>query len=120
MNLYLDDDIASLELARLLRRAGHDVVRPADNGLSGHDDPVHLTWAIEHSRVLFTANHRDYLKLHNLLRKAGGHDPGIITLRRENDPRRDLTNRGIVVAMRNLEQSGLDLKDGLFVLNHWR
>ena len=120
MNLYLDDDIASLELTRLLRRAGHDVVRPADAGLSGQDGPVHLTWAIEHSRVLFTANHRDFAKPHNLLRTAGGHNPGIITLRRENDPRRDLTNRGIVVAMRNLEQSGMELADGLFVLNQWR
>src|SRR5437879_1466277 len=46
MRLYLDDDLANPLLAGLLRKAGHDVVLPADVGMSGQDDAVHLTYAI--------------------------------------------------------------------------
>ena len=46
MMLYLDDDIAWPLLAKLLRNAGHDVQWPSDIGMSGSEDPVHLTRAI--------------------------------------------------------------------------
>ena len=45
MLLYLDDDIIETVLVKLLRKAGHDVVIPADGGLAGADDPVHFTRA---------------------------------------------------------------------------
>jgi hypothetical protein len=35
MRLYLDDDSASLLLARLLRQTGHDVCVPSDVGMAG-------------------------------------------------------------------------------------
>jgi hypothetical protein len=43
MRLYLDDDSVSGLLIRLLNNAGHDVEIPADGGLSGQDDAMHLT-----------------------------------------------------------------------------
>ena len=46
MNLYLDDDVVSAVLIKLLRRTRHDVVTPADNGLSGSPDVRHLEFAI--------------------------------------------------------------------------
>jgi hypothetical protein len=52
MRLYLDDDSASALLARLLRGAGHDVETPKDAGLSGEDDSVHFTHAVQAARVL--------------------------------------------------------------------
>ena len=51
MKLYLDDDSASALLARLLAQASHDVQVPADAGLSGDDDPVHLGHAIQDDRI---------------------------------------------------------------------
>jgi hypothetical protein len=120
MKLYLDDDVASAVLVRMLAKAAHDVVRPVDAGLLGVEDPVHFWYAIDQSRTLLTGNHRDYLRLHNLVIKAQGHHPGVIAIRRDNDPRRDLTDRGAAVALRNLESSGLALADGFFILNDWR
>jgi hypothetical protein len=35
MNLYLDDDSAKASLVRLLRKAGHQVIIPADAQLAG-------------------------------------------------------------------------------------
>lgn len=67
MRLYLDDDSVSGLLIRLLSNVGHDVEIPADAGLAGEDDPVHLTYAVEEDRVFLSGNHNDFRKLHNLL-----------------------------------------------------
>jgi hypothetical protein len=47
MRLYLDDDSVDRILVQLLRQAGHDVQIPNDVGMSGEDDPVHLTYTIK-------------------------------------------------------------------------
>lgn len=120
MKLYLDDDLAWHLLIRLLVEAGHEVQLPADLNQSGEHDAVHLTQSIRDSRVLISGNHHDFEKLHYLVLESGGHHPGILIVRRDNDPKRDLSPRGIVVALNNLANSGLDLADCFHVLNHWR
>jgi D-serine dehydratase len=77
MRFYLDDDTAYPLLARLLRQAGHDVELPADAGIAGSDDPVHLTHAIDTDRSCISQNYRDFENLHNLVMRSGGHHPGI-------------------------------------------
>jgi predicted nuclease of predicted toxin-antitoxin system len=120
MRLYLDNDSADPLLAQLLRNAGNDVELPRDAGLSGEADPVHLKHAITDTRVLLTKNYRDFLYLHNLIVAAQGHHPGILVVRQDNDPRRDMTPRGIVHALANLEAAGVTIADGYHILNHWR
>ena len=102
MRLYLDDDLASVLLARLLRNAGHDVEVPLEVSRSGSKDAVHLIHAIQERRVCLSGNYKDFAILHNLIVVAQGSHPGIIVVRRDNDPTRDLTPRGIVGAIRNL------------------
>ena len=72
MKLHLDDDTASGLLAKLLRKAGHDVQLPVDIGIVGQSDPVHLTRAIRDGRVCMTKNYDDYWLLHALLMQAKG------------------------------------------------
>jgi predicted nuclease of predicted toxin-antitoxin system len=120
MRLYLDDDSAGTLLTRLLAQAGHEVQVPADVGLSGDDDPVHLAHAIQQNRVLLSHNHRDFRNLHNLVMIAQGHHPGILIVRRDNDPHRDLKPRGIVRALRNLLAAGVSFPDQFHILNQWR
>jgi hypothetical protein len=120
MRLYLDDDSAAALLARLLRQAGHDVEIPADARLTGEDDVVHLTYAVKEDRVFLTGNHRDSLNLHNLVMQVKGHHPGILVVRRDNDPRRELTPAGIVRAIRNFETANVPVADEYVILNHWR
>jgi predicted nuclease of predicted toxin-antitoxin system len=120
MKLYLDDDSAAKLLAALLRSAGHDVQLPADVGLSKAHDPVHLVQAVQEDRALLTKNHDDFLQLHNLIVRAGGSHPGILVVRHDNDPSRDLKPAGIVRAIRKLEASGVPIRDGFHILNHWR
>ena len=120
MRLYLDDDSTDAHLVRLLTQAGHDICLPADVGLSGAADPVHLTVAVRESRVLLSRNNHDFEALHDLVLQVQGHHPGILIVCRENDPRRDLTPRGIVHAIKNLLAANIPLEDQFLILNHWR
>jgi hypothetical protein len=118
--LYLDDDIASPVLARLLRAAGHDVLLPADVGLSGEKDPVHLTRAIREDRATLTRNYGDFETLHNLIMQARGHHPGVLLVRRDDQAKRNMTPAAIVRALRNLEASSLPIDDHCYELNPWQ
>jgi hypothetical protein len=120
MLLNLDDDSTDPLLVRLLIAAGHDVQIPADAGLTGRKDPGHLMHAIKRGRVFLTHNHEDFELLHTLVLLVGGHHPGILVVRRDNDVKRDLKPKGIVRAIRNLLAAKVPIADELHILNHWR
>lgn len=120
MRLHLDDDTASPLLAKLPRRAGHDAQLPSDIGMVGAPDAVHLTQAIGDVRVCPTRNHDDFWILHNLLKQALGHHHGIIVVRQDNDPTRDMSPKGIVSAIRKIGTAGAPIADEFIILNHWR
>lgn len=120
MKLYLDDDSAAPLLARLLSQAGHDVQSPGDVGLSGEDDAVHLRHAARDGRAIITGNYRDFFNLHLLIVQLQGHHSGVLVVRRDNDPSRDLTPAGIVRALRNLLAANVPVQDQYVILNHWR
>jgi Domain of unknown function (DUF5615) len=104
----------------LLQLGGHDVQIPEDVGMSGEDDAVHLAHAIRGDRALLSHNHRDFRNLHNLVMQAQGHHAGILIVRKDNDPTRDLKPPGVVRAVRNLERSAIPPGDQYHILNHWR
>jgi predicted nuclease of predicted toxin-antitoxin system len=116
MRLYLDEDSAASVLVAMLRRGGHDV----EVGQVGDRDPEVLRRAIMRGRVLLSHNHDDFRDLHDLLVAAMGHHPGILVVRKDNDPSRDLSIRGITLAIEKLEQSGLQINDEFHILNQWR
>jgi Domain of unknown function (DUF5615) len=120
MKLYLDDDSADALLVALLGREGHDVESPAEAGMVGQYDSVHLTHAVREDRVLLSRNHDDFENLHDLIVQVQGHYPGLMIVRRDNDPSRDLKPAGIVRAIRNLLAAGVPIRDGFHILNHWR
>jgi predicted nuclease of predicted toxin-antitoxin system len=120
MRLYLDDDSASPLLANLLRKGGHDPQVPSEINMGGAPDAVHLTRAIADDRICVTRNHDDFWILHNLIKQARGHHPGLFVIRQDNDPTRDLTPKGIVSTIRKLEAAGVPIRDEFIVLNHWR
>jgi len=85
MLLYLDDDSVDRVLIRRLIDAGHDVLTPRAAGTAGHADPVHFMHAIRTGRVLLTYPHEDFTLLNELVLLAGGHHPGILIVRRDQD-----------------------------------
>jgi hypothetical protein len=86
--------------------------------LAGDDDPVHLTHAVLQDRVLLSYNYRDFEQLHDLVVAVQGHHPGILVVRKDNDPKRDLTMHGIVRALAKLIASGAPIADEYHILNH--
>jgi predicted nuclease of predicted toxin-antitoxin system len=120
MRLYLDDDSVSRALIGLLRNAGHDVQRPADVSLSGADDVLHLSEAARANRVLLSRNQDDFRNLHALVQIVQGHYPGILIVRKDNDPRRDMAPVDIVRAIGKLLNAGIPVADQFHILNHWR
>jgi hypothetical protein len=122
LKLYLDDCSNSDLLADLLRQAGHEVVRPTEEGigLEGEDDDVHFDFAAAHGLTLITKNPADFKALHDLeLRHAG-----ILAVYQDNDPSRDMSNADIVRAIRNLEEAvqhgGPPIHGEFHTLNDWR
>jgi predicted nuclease of predicted toxin-antitoxin system len=120
MKLYLDDDTAAALLVKLLTQAGHDVEVPADVGMAGKEDPLHLAYTIRTSRVILTRNYQDFEHLHLLVMQSQGHHPGILVIRRDDDPRRNMSPKDIVRAIHNLLAAGVPLDDQYYVLNQWQ
>jgi hypothetical protein len=58
--------------------------------------------------------------LHDLVMTVGGHHPGALVVRKDNNPKRDLTLPGIVGALTRLLASGLPIADSYHILNHYR
>src|SRR4051812_7737476 len=109
-----------MPISRMLMSAGHDVQSSGTAGMLGEEDAVQFAQAIRMQRIIFTGNHDDFERLHKLIIAAEGHHPGVVAIRRENNPPRDLTLRGIANALGKLAASGLKLESEFFVLNQWR
>ena len=105
-------------LASLLSRARHDVTTAVQAALLGRSDPVQLTHSIAEDRVCLSRNYEDFEELHLLLQQGRGRHAGIVVVRRENDPTRDMTPKGI--AIRKLEMAGVPIANEYIVLNQWR
>jgi predicted nuclease of predicted toxin-antitoxin system len=120
MKLYLDDNLAGKGLEAHLVKAGHSVVRSHQAGLLGASDARHLAHAIRIGLVALTNDWKDFEDLHYLILAAVGRHPGVITVRYDSDPSRDMKPTAIVKALGKLESSGIPLANELVMLNHWR
>jgi predicted nuclease of predicted toxin-antitoxin system len=120
MRMLIDENMINRRLSTRLQAAGHDVVLADDVGLLSVSDARVLAWAVGQSRPVLTRDHGDFGDLHDLVLACGGHHPGMLVVRFDNDPRHNLTDRGIATALTNLEASRTPIRDQIHVLNHWR
>ena len=120
MRLLLDENMRDPVLATRLKAQGHDPILASDAGLLSATDPRVLIWAIAQALPVLTRDNEDFEDLHDLVTAAAGHHPGVLVVRFDNDPRHNLTDRGIASAIKKLESSGVPIADRLHVLNLWR
>jgi hypothetical protein len=120
MNLYLDDNSIKPSLVNLLRRAGHQVTLPVDLGIAGVSDARHLASCAGLGLVLLTRDHDDFLDLHDLVQATHGRHAGILVVRGDNDPSRDMKDRDIVRSLANLEAAQVPIENEFNILNYWR
>jgi predicted nuclease of predicted toxin-antitoxin system len=120
MRFLVDENMNSPRIASRLQAQGHHPVLASDVGLLSVADSRVMIWAIAQAVPVLTRDHDDFEDLHDLLMAAGGHHPGILVVRFDNDPRHNLTDRGIASAIHKLESSGISIPDRIHVLNQWR
>ncbi len=120
MRLYLDDDCTDRRLVAELRKAGHEVVLPADIGQGGAKDARHMIYVLREQLPLLSRNYDDFELLHEVVRVSGGHHAGILLIRSDKKRSRNLSPTMIVACMAKLEKAGAPIADHVQVLNHWR
>ncbi len=120
MRLLLDDNMSDRRLAARLRAQGHDPVLSIEAGLQSATDAKVFIGAITQDLPVLTRDIEDFTDLHHLIIASRGHHPGVLVVRFDNDPRHNLTDRGIASAISKLEASGALIADRIHVLNHWR
>jgi predicted nuclease of predicted toxin-antitoxin system len=120
MKFLIDENLSSPRLASRLRSQGHDPVLASDVGLLSVTDARVFTFAITQDLPVLTRDSEDFEDLHDLIMTAAGHHPGILIIRFDNDPRHNLTDRGIATALSELESSGVPIRDQIHALNQWR
>lgn len=86
----------------------------------GRSDTLQLIYAVENDRIFVTGNHSDFEDLHDLVVLCGGSHPGVFTIRKENNPRRDMKPGHIVTAIANIENVVTSMRNLLICLNDWR
>jgi hypothetical protein len=118
--LYLDECLDGDLLIALLRNAGHEVEYPRHAGTSGSDDEQQLQFAARQGLVLVTQNVRDFLDLHDSWQEAGRTHSGLLLVYRSGSPAKDMGAHDIVHAIARLLETGLPIRNELYVLNHWR
>ncbi len=84
-DLYTDHNVA-LQIAVLLRAAGHDVVTARERNLERAGDDEQLLAAAEVGRLLITHNAKDFILLHDAWRRwskawnLAAHHAGILVI----------------------------------------
>ncbi len=120
MKLLLDENMSDRRLAARLRAHGHDPTLAADAGLLSVTDARVLIFSIAGSLPVLTQDSDDFEDLHDLVIAAAGHHAGILIVRFDNDPRHNLTDRGIATAISKLEFAGASISNRIHILNQWR
>ena len=120
MTIYLDDDVSDHLLIRMLRTAGHTVIAPGEAGSAGQADPRHLLDALRQGAAIVTRNVEDFEDLHFLVVGASGAHAGIFLIHSEAVKKRNMKRHEIVAAFTKYESAGLDPRNQLINLNHWR
>ena len=120
MRFLVDENLSSPRLASRLRDQGHNPILAHGVGLLSTTDAKVLAFAIVQLLPVLTRDSEDFEDLHDLIMAAGGHHAGILIVRFDNDPRHNLTERGMATAISKLESSGVPIRDRIHVLNQWR
>ena len=79
-----------------------------------------LIYAIAQGFPVLTQDSEDFEDLHDLIIAAAGHHAALLIVRFDDDPRHNLTDRGIATAITKLEATGLPIRDQIHVLDQWR
>jgi hypothetical protein len=114
ISLYLDEDMARHQLVGALRSRGFDVLTSLEAGMNGRSDDSQLAFAAAQSRVLLTANARDFAQLHRTWVDLGRTHSGIVLV-----PRQRYSTGEIIRRLLRVAASGTQAASGLLYLSNF-
>ena len=74
----MDEDSSDGDVIAALRRAGHDPLSAFDAGRIGLADEDQLSFAARESRILYSANQGDFMRIHASWMMVGRDHAGIL------------------------------------------
>jgi hypothetical protein len=111
MRFYLDEDIASQTLIKILISAGHDVITTYEARLSGSSDEDQLIYATKTHRIIISGNVKDFLLLNKEWISEGKSHCGIMLIQRR---RNDRANADRILAFARLHSDKDSLANMVF------
>jgi predicted nuclease of predicted toxin-antitoxin system len=120
MRFLIDENLSGPRVTSRLWAQGHDPVLAGNGGLLSVTDARVIIYSITEGLPVLTQDSEDFEDLHDLVIAAAGQHAGILIDRFDNDPRHNLTDRGIATAIGKLESSSVPVRDRIHVLNQWR
>jgi predicted nuclease of predicted toxin-antitoxin system len=115
LRLLIDENSQADALVNMLRSSGHDVVTAAEAGLSGADDATVLKCAHTEARCVVTRNARHFRELH----LSGVEHSGVLVIHEDSIRAKNMTLRGVLSAVNNLDAAGIEVSGQFISLNAW-
>lgn len=115
--LYVDEDSMARGLLTALRQRLVDVLTVQEANMRRRADADQVTFATGADRIIYTANVRDFARIHRQLLARGGHHRGIILL---TDQRSSIGEqlRGLMAILN--ARTAAQMADKLEFLSNWR
>lgn len=114
MKFYFDEDSAQHRLIAGLRSHAIDVTTFLDSGMSARDDESQLILADAQSRILVSANARDFASLHREWLERSRSHSGILII-----PQQRYSTGEIIRRILRLTSSGFDMSNGIYYLSNF-
>ena len=114
IRIYLDDNIDTDDLIKVLKSTDFEVISPRNVGMSKKKDHQHLAYASLQKSILITRNCDDFRELHKKQKHYG-----ILLIYRYNNQKKDMNEIQIAKAIKNLINTGVVLENNLFALNQY-
>jgi hypothetical protein len=114
VKFYFDEDSAGHALIAALRTHALVVAASLDAGMNARDDETQLSFASAQSRVLVSANARDFASLHRSWIDQGRSHSGILIV-----PQQRYSTGEIVRRILRLNSSRFDVRNGIYYLSNF-
>ena len=114
---YCDEDAMSRKLIQALRLRRVDVLSASEAGLIHRSDEIHLAYATQQNRVLYSFNVSHFCRIHNEWLTAGKSHSGILLGHQQRRYSVGTQLRGLLKLAAQFETA--DMRDRLEYLSKW-
>ena len=113
---YLDEDSMDVDLIEALRTRHIDVVTAIEVSMLSRSDDEHLDYAVREARVLYSANARDFCRIHTERMSRAQSHAGIVVVEQQ---RYSIGTQLRGLLRLSAHRSTAEMRDRLEFLSNW-